>query len=133
MLVGYIQNPVEHLALYNQVDIALDTFPYNGSTTTCEALWMGVPVITLEGSTHVSRVGLSVLSRLGLEALIAESPEQYIDLAVSLAGDVRRLAELRATLRERMAAASLTNGPGFTRTLEAAYRDMWRRWCRRHS
>lgn len=128
---GYIPAPAAHLALYNKVDIALDTFPYNGVTTTCEALWMGVPVVTEAGNSHVSRVGVSLLSNLGLEELIANSPQAYVALALDLARDRARLGHLRESLRPRMDSAPLTDGPGFTRALEAAYREMWRDWCRR--
>jgi len=127
-LIGYL--PFEqHLQLYNRIDIGLDTFPYHGTTTTCEALWMGVPVITLAGETHVSRVGVSLLSRVGLPELIAESSEDYIQKAAQLAGDVERLQELRANLRPAMIRSPLTDGAGFTRSLEGAYREMWKRWC----
>jgi len=127
-LIGYL--PFEqHLQLYNRIDIGLDTFPYHGTTTTCEALWMGVPVITLAGETHVSRVGVSLLSRVGLPELIAESSEDYIQKAAQLAGDVERLQELRANLRPAMIRSPLTDGAGFTRSLEEAYREMWKRWC----
>ena len=118
-----------HLAEYGRVDIALDTFPYHGTVTTCEALWMGVPVVTLAGRTHVSRVGVSLLRNAGLPELIAESDEEYIRIAVKLAGEISRLAELRATLRARMAASPLMDGPRFARDVEHAYREMWRAWC----
>lgn len=128
-LRGYIPSAAEHFALYNRVDIALDTDPYNGATTTCEALWMGVPVVTLAGRGHVGRVGATILTDLGLGALIAASPEDYSARAAALARDPARLAALRADLRPRMAASSLTDAPRFTRALEGAYRVMWRTWC----
>jgi len=135
LLLGSTRSWREHLAQYAEVDIALDPFPYNGTTTTCEALWMGVPVVTLAGRTHAARVGVSLLNNVGLPELIADSPERYVALAVELAGDAERLARLRADLRPRMARAPLTNAALFTRTLEEAYRTMWRRWvesaCRR--
>jgi protein O-GlcNAc transferase len=118
-----------HMELYHQVDVALDTFPYNGTTTTCEALWMGVPVITLAGQMHMSRVGVSLLSNVGLPELIAQTPQQYVEIAVKLAGDLPRLTELRATLRQRMQASPLMDAPRFARNVEAAYRDMWCKWC----
>ncbi len=126
---GYIPAPAGHLALYNKVDIALDTFPYNGVTTTCEALWMGVPVVAEAGNSHVSRVGVSLLSNLGLGELIAERPGGYVALALDLARDRARLGNLRESLRPRMESAPLTDGTGFTRALESAFREMWRRWC----
>ncbi len=90
---------------------------------------MGVPVVMLEGHSYASRFGGSVLANLGLEDLIAGSVEQYVETAVSLAGDLQRLAQLRSELRPRMAASVLLDGPGFARNLEHAYRQMWRAWC----
>ena len=121
----------QHLEIYGRVDIALDPFPYNGTTTTCEALWMGVPVVALAGRRHAGRASLSLLASLGLEELIAESVEDYARIAAGLAGDPARLRELRATLRRRMAESRLTDAQTFTRVLESAYRTMWRRWCER--
>ncbi len=119
----------DHLASYAGVDIALDTFPYHGTTTTCEALWMGVPVITLAGRTHVSRVGVSLLSNVGLAEYVADDPDQYVQIALDLAADKSRLAELRENLRRRMEQSPLMDAPGFARNVEAAYRTMWQRWC----
>jgi predicted O-linked N-acetylglucosamine transferase (SPINDLY family) len=119
----------DHLGLYHQIDLALDTFPYHGTTTTCEALWMGVPVITLAGHTHAARVGVSLLTRVGLPELIAQNEDDYVERAVALAQDLPRLTELRATLRQRMTQSPLCDAPAFTRNLEAAYREMWRGWC----
>ncbi len=119
----------EHLACYGRVDIALDTFPYHGTTTTCEALWMGVPVITLAGKTHCSRVGVSLLTHVGLPELIATSENHYLQLAAALAADLPRLTHLRRTLRERMRNSPLMDAPRFARSIEAAYREMWREWC----
>jgi protein O-GlcNAc transferase len=126
---GHEPNIASHLGAYNQMDIALDTFPYHGTTTTCEALWMGVPVISLVGQTHVSRVGVSLLSCVGLKELIAQSAEEYVSIAVGLAKDLPRLAELRRTLRSRMHASPLMDAPRFARDIETAYRQMWRNWC----
>ena len=127
--LGRIPTQAEHLALYGRMDIALDTFPYNGTTTTCEALWMGVPVVTLVGRTHAGRVGLSLLTSFGSKEWIAESPRQYISLASNLADDVQKLAALRAGLRQRMTDSPLCDGQSFARKVEAAYREMWRTWC----
>lgn len=129
-LSGFKMTVKEHLSLYNTVDIALDTFPYNGTTTTCEALWMGVPVITREGNTHVSRVGSSLLSRLGLTELVAATRDEYIKKAVRLAGDRKKLQDFRAELRPLMIRSNLLHAEEFTRTLENAYWDMWKKWCK---
>ena len=117
-------SPADHLAHYGRVDIALDTFPYNGTTTTCEALWMGVPVLTLAGTRHASRTGVSLLTNCGLEKLVAQSPEQYLALAQNLARDTEGLARLRAGLRNRMARSPLTDGVGVTREVEGVFRRM---------
>jgi protein O-GlcNAc transferase len=122
-----------HLELYaSAIDIALDPFPYNGATTTCEALWMGVPVVTLRGDRHAGRVGASLLTRIGLSDLIADSTEAYVETAVALAGDHARLSELRLSLRPRMAASPLCDAPAFARKVEHAYRTMWQHWCATH-
>ena len=128
-LVSWIASSAGHLALYDRIDVALDPFPHNGYTTTCEALWMGAPVVALAGERHVARISASFLTTVGVPELIAEDPDAYADLAVGLAADAGRLAELRRTLRPRMAASPLCDAATFTRQLEAAYRAMWRRWC----
>ncbi len=118
-----------YLELIRQVDVALDPFPFNGHTTTCDALWQGVPVVTLAGETYVSRFGASAHVNMELESLIAKTPDESVEIAARVAGDVERLAELRASLRQRMAASPLLDSAGFTRELEAAYRKMWIDWC----
>lgn len=128
-LVGWEQGTGNHLAQYNRIHVALDTWPYHGVTTTCEALWMGVPVVSLIGATHASRQGLSLLSAVGLPELAVVSADDYVARAAALAQDRPRLAELRATLRSRMLASLLTDAAGFTRKLEAAYRGAWQAWC----
>ena len=128
-LAGHIPEPAGHLASYGRVDIALDTFPYHGTTTTCEALWMGVPVVTLAGKTHASRVGVSLLANVGLPDLVARDPGEYVRIAAALGTDAHRLAEFRASLRERMAASPLMDATRFARNVEQAYREMWRAWC----
>jgi len=128
-LVGSLERPTEHLMLYNRVDIGLDPFPYNGTTTTCEALWMGVPVMTLAGDRHAGRVGASLLTQVGLTELVAQTPDDYVRLAAALAGDRERLTALRAALRERMQRSPLCDAQSFTRDLEAAYRERWQAWC----
>lgn len=128
-LQGRTVTQAEHLALYSRLDIALDTFPYNGTTTTCEAMWMGVPVITLAGKRHAGRVGISLLNNAGLGEWVAGSSEQYISLAAGLAGDMQKLAALRASLRQRVSDSPLCDGQAFARKVEAAYRKIWRAWC----
>jgi len=120
---------LEHLNQYNRIDISLDTFPYHGTTTTCEALWMGVPSITLAGPNHASRPGVSLLSNVGLGDLVATTPEEYVEKAVRLAGDLSGLAEIRAGLRQRMLESPLMDGGSFARDMEACYRQAWRTWC----
>jgi protein O-GlcNAc transferase len=119
----------EHLAMYNGIDIALDTFPYNGTTTTCEALWMGVPVVTLSGDRHASRVGMSLLTNIGLPELAAKTPDEYVNKAASLANDIAGLKSLRERLRDMMRQSPLMNGERFTANLEHCYREMWRNYC----
>jgi predicted O-linked N-acetylglucosamine transferase (SPINDLY family) len=118
----------DHLGLYSRVDIGLDPFPYNGTTTTCEALWLGVPVITLLGNRHAGRVGASILHRLGLGELIASSAEKYIELAGALTLDRKRLQKMRSSLRSRMQESELMNSRRFTRHLEDVYYQMWREY-----
>ena len=129
-LCGHVEFLSGHLALYGRVDIALDTFPYNGTTTTCEALWMGVPVITLTGETHAGRVGKSLLECTGLGEWVAGTADGYVSIAREAARDIQRLAELRAGLREYVAASRLCDRVGFVRAAERAYLWMWDRWCR---
>jgi predicted O-linked N-acetylglucosamine transferase (SPINDLY family) len=119
----------DYLRLQQRVDIALDPFPLNGHTTTCDSLWMGVPVVMLAGDTHPTRLGGSVLVNMELDDLIARDTSQYVDVAVGLAGDRPRLEKLRRELRPRMAASAVLDFSGFTRNLEAAYHRMWRTWC----
>ena len=121
---------IDYLRLMQQVDIALDPFPFNGHTTTCDAVWMGLPVVMLEGQTYASRFGGSVLKNVGLEGLMTKSALAYADAAVALATDLPSLARLRGELRPRMAASCLLDFSGFARRVEAAYRQMWIDWCR---
>lgn len=125
---GNLSRP-DYLALYRRIDVALDPFPYNGHMTTCDALWMGVPVVSLAGETPVSRGGLSLLSNAGLPELVAFTTEEYLRIARELASDLPRLAALRAGLRTRLEASPLMDAPRFTRGLEAGFRAMWRQWC----
>jgi predicted O-linked N-acetylglucosamine transferase (SPINDLY family) len=128
-IVGWEERGDSHLEWYNRMDIALDTYPYNGATTTCEALWMGVPVVSLAGDTHASRMGLSILAAAGLADFVATTPARYVERAVAAARDLDGLAGLRATLRSRMGASPLCDVPGYTAALESLYREAWRRWC----
>lgn len=120
-----------YLDTYRDIDVALDPWPFGGGTTTCDALWMGVPVVSLTGSTAVSRAGLSLLSHVGLADLVATSAERYLDLAEQLIRDGRRIAELRRELRGRLESSIVMDSFAFTRGLETAYRSMWRTWCER--
>lgn len=128
-LVGWLPSAAAHLALYDQIDIALDPFPYNGTTTTCEALWMGVPVVTLKGDRHSARVGASLLTQIGMTDWIAGSTDKYVESALALAADPTKLKELRRGLRRHVAASPLCDANAFARKLESAYRLMWQRWC----
>jgi protein O-GlcNAc transferase len=120
---------IDYLRLYDSIDICLDPLPYNGITTTCDALWMGVPVVTLVGKTAAGRAGVSILSTVGLPEMIAHNEDQFLEIATALANDASRLAELRSTLRNRTEKSPLMDGPGFARKMETAYRQMWRQWC----
>ncbi|MBK8161709.1 MAG: tetratricopeptide repeat protein [Gammaproteobacteria bacterium] len=119
----------QYFNLIEGIDIALDPFPYTGTTTTCETLWTGIPVVTLIGQTSVARSGYALLKTVGLEELAAADTEDYVRLAVELAHDPDRLARLRRELPARFDASPLRDEAAFTRDLEAAYRDMWQRWC----
>ena len=128
-LIGWMKSKDEHLALYNQIDIGLDTFPYNGTTTTCEALWMGVPVLVMRGDRHVSRVGVSIMKSAGYHELIVDSEKEFVAQAISLAGDRERLGELRSNLRNQLGCSSLCDAETYVMDLENAYREMWAHWC----
>jgi predicted O-linked N-acetylglucosamine transferase (SPINDLY family) len=127
-----IRGPSPHAELleqYQDIDIALDPFPYAGGLTTCEALWMGVPVITCPGETFASRHGLSHLSNVGLTETIARDVDDYVAIALRLADDLPRLAELRSQLRSQTAASPLCDGPRFAANLATLLRGVWRDWC----
>ncbi len=123
------RNYMDALRTMARADIALDTFPFQGQTTTCECLWMGVPVVTLPGRAHVSRVGSAILQRSGFAELVAETQRDYITTALHLASDLDRLSRMRAGLRDRLAASSLLDGKRLARDVQAAYRWMWNNWC----
>jgi predicted O-linked N-acetylglucosamine transferase (SPINDLY family) len=124
---------LQHLSQYDHVDIALDTFPYPGMATTCEALWMGVPVITLAGSHYRSRVGASLLTNAGLPEFVAPTRDAYIQFAATLGADLSRLANLRTTMRERMQQSALMDAQRFAHAFESSLRDVWRNWCEQHA
>jgi predicted O-linked N-acetylglucosamine transferase (SPINDLY family) len=119
----------DYLQLYHQIDLGLDTFPYNGHTTSLDSYWMGVPVVTMAGETVVGRAGVSQLMNLELPELIARSPDEFVAIARGLVNDLPRLSELRSTLRPRMEASPLMNAPRFAHSIEAAYREIWRVNC----
>jgi protein O-GlcNAc transferase len=124
------QSRPEYLKLYHKIDLGLDPLPYNGHTTSLDAFWMGVPILTLLGKTMVGRAGWSQLCNLNLEELAAETPEQYIAMAVQLASDLPKLDDLRRTLRQRMVHSPLMDAQRFARNVESAYRQIWHKWCR---
>ena len=117
------------MKLYHRIDIGLDPLPYNGITTTCDALWMGVPVVSLAGKTAAGRAGLSLLSTAGLSELAARTPEEFVRVLERLASDRTALAKMREELRPRMEAFPLMDAPRFARNIETAFRTMWQRWC----
>ena len=118
-----------YLETYRDIDVALDPHPYGGGTTTCDALWMGVPVVSLAGRTAVSRAGATLLSHVGLERLVARSEEQYLERAAELIRDQGSLAELRRQLRHSLESSPIMDALQFTRGFEAALRSAWRAWC----
>lgn len=132
ILEQYVAAPEEHLHCYDRIDIALDPFPYNGTTTTCESLLMGVPVITLAGNRHSGRVGKSLLSAIGLTGMVAKDPNNYHALALYLASDINRLANLRKGLRTALLRSPICNAQTFTINLELAYRTMWQEAIKRY-
>jgi protein O-GlcNAc transferase len=129
--VGFLpfQPRADYLRTYHQIDLGLDTFPYNGHTTSLDSFWMGVPVVTRVGATAVGRGGLSQIVNLGLDELAAYSDEEFVRIAVELAADRTRLADLRKSLRPMMEQSPLMDGARFARNVEAAYRQMWQEWC----
>jgi predicted O-linked N-acetylglucosamine transferase (SPINDLY family) len=120
----------DHMQAYSLMDISLDTFPYAGTTTTCESLYMGVPCVTMAGSVHAHNVGVSLLTKVGLGHLVAKNEDEYVQLSVDLASDVTALSKLRMSLRDLMAGSPVCNGPSFAVGLESAYRNMWKKYCK---
>jgi predicted O-linked N-acetylglucosamine transferase (SPINDLY family) len=129
IMTGMLANSADHMAYYGEVDLALDPFPYNGTTTTFEALWMGVPTLTYSGNVHACRVGASIVSRIGLEDYVAYSPEDYIALAVKKSSSLNELRQLRRSLRSRMLSSKLCDSAAFAHQIETAYQNMWRVYC----
>ena len=128
-LVLLERKPEQQYVLYHRIDIALDPFPCNGGTTTCDALWMGVPVIALAGTTFASRMGVTMVSNAGHPQWVARDEDGYLRLACELASDAVRLNTIRLGLRDEVERSPLRDEAGFTRSLEAAYRGMWQAWC----
>ena len=128
-LLPYVKSPTGHLDSYNKIDIALDPFPYNGTTTSCEALWMGVPFITKVGDRHCARVGMSLLKSVSLQEFIVESDEEYISKAIELSQDPNRLNKIKHDLRDKMLKSSICDKDAFCNQFSDAIRKMWSRWC----
>ena len=128
-LRAVVANHHDHLALYGEIDVALDPFPYNGTTTTCEALWMGVPVIGIVGDRHAGRVGASLLHAVGHDELLAPDVDGYVRLASDVAGNAERLGHYHQCLRDEMRASPLMDAPRFARHFEAALLEMWQQSC----
>jgi predicted O-linked N-acetylglucosamine transferase (SPINDLY family) len=133
VLLGRDEDAYTHLARYAQIDVALDTFPYNGVTTSFESIWMGVPVVTLAGLTPASRMGVSIATHLGHPEWIAATPDDYVRLAAKLAADAGELNRLRLGLRQELEASPLMDARSFTSKLETLYRQTWRTWCAQRS
>jgi protein O-GlcNAc transferase len=127
--VGRTSRP-EYLRTYHRIDLCLDALPYNGSTTACDSLWMGVPMVTLVGNTGCGRVGMSTMCNVGLEELVARTPEEFVKIAADWAGDLKRLAHWRGALRNQMMNSPIMDRKLFVDSVEAAYRRMWRAWCK---
>lgn len=128
-VMDLLPSRTEHLLTYGRIDMALDPFPYNGTTTTCQALWMGVPVLTLKGDNHVSRVGASILSQMGLTDLVGKTVDEYVQIAVDWANRPDDLAALRRRVRPQLLASALLDHKGFVCRLESTYRAIWRVRC----
>jgi predicted O-linked N-acetylglucosamine transferase (SPINDLY family) len=128
---GMLKNNFDHLSGYNIIDIALDCFPYNGTTTTCEALLMGCPVVTVLGDTHVSRVSASILTHISHPEWIAADANEYVKKAVELSSDLEKLSAIRSNLREEMYRSPLCDTSRMVREMTEAIRTMWRNWCAR--
>ena len=124
--IAYTKTVEEHLQIYARVHIALDTMPYNGTTTTCEALWMGVPVVCVQGDRHAARVGASLLRATGCEQLLGRTADEFVEIAVKLANDRAQLTELRFGLRARLLASPLMDSRGYAERFHGALRECYR-------
>jgi predicted O-linked N-acetylglucosamine transferase (SPINDLY family) len=124
----YEAGAVGYLSVFHDIDVSLDTFPYNGGTISCESVWMGVPYVTLRGDRPAARAGASLLSAVGMPELIATSTDEYVELTAKLASDLDHLVALRATLRERML-TTMADCEGYTREFEQVLRELWTRWA----
>lgn len=131
-LLPLLQSNVEHLKVHNMVDINLDTWPYAGTTTTCESLLMGVPVITLRGNCHSHNTGASILNELSLNDWVANSEEEYLRIAVEQAHNMENLKNLRLNLRNRLSKSNFCNCEEFTRQMELTYRGLWKTFISRN-
>ena len=131
-LLGFLPNPNDHMTYYSKVDIGLDPFPYNGTTTTFEALWMGVPSITFSGNSHAARVGASILFRIDLQSYIAHNLEDYVALAKTKAHELDELRTLRATIRSAMKHSVLCDEKHFTQEMESTFKTIWKKFCHKN-
>jgi len=133
-LIRIFPNTRDHLTSYSLMDFSLDTFPYAGTTTTCEALFMGVPVITLQGNCHAANVGVSLLSQIeDQEQFIAKNIEEYINKATELANNAGKIQELRQSLRQKMLDSYLCNTTSFSKNVEEIYHKVWKKWCKKRA
>jgi predicted O-linked N-acetylglucosamine transferase (SPINDLY family) len=128
-ILDKVRTTREYLDRFSQIDIALDTWPFNGITTTCDGLWMGVPCVSMTGQTSVSRAGKSILHAAGLGEFATETPDAFVAAATALAQDLDRLIQIRRSMRDRLVGSPLMDHRGFARNLEVAYLEMWRAWC----
>ena len=128
-VLPFAKSKADHMDLYNRIHIALDPFPYNGTTTTCDALWMGVPILTLEGDRHCARVGKTLLQSIGLGDWVAISQEDYLQKAVHFAQSPQSLAQIKSSLRQQLLDSPLCDSPAFAQKFQTALRNMWETLC----
>ena len=128
-LLPFDESTPGHMAAYNEIDIALDPFPYNGTTTSFEALWMGVPLLTMEGDRHCARVGMSLMEAMGMQSWIARSKDEYIQIAKQASQDRQKLQKTKGTLRQKMLHSPLCDSQAFAQKFGQALRKMWQQWC----